>query len=130
MVCGYHKLGLASDLKKTNKYVIKKSIIEEDVKQLIMNIKDLAEERYQGLKGEISEKSSQLYTQLGEVKDKLAEYEALAREKSGINKETLTALKAAIKDLKLDLQVKLREWDSFCKQYIRKYYQIDPNVSY
>ena len=109
------KLGLASSLKRVNKYSAQKRMLLESRKRLIENIKH--HKNYEWLEKKISSISASISDKITMINKMYNEYRASKKEK--VSKDYLKQLKLEIKKLKKSVSKEHRTWNKLSKD-IRK----------
>ena len=114
------KLGIASDLKTVDRYLIYQALIREDERQMLKQIEKIEDQdRKEALIAEVKEKAEALYAQIKELNKKIAEYYKL---KKAEKKEHLEELKQLINELKAQFKQAFKEWGLLCEPLIVEHY--------
>ena len=125
LIWSLSKIGLAHELTKVDKYVIKKRLLNEDKHVILNYIGNAMDEKMKEFETKIHEVSERFNARVAEINSLLREYKASKKIKI---KQEVKRLKIDIKAAKKKLNQDWKEWITLCRAFTRAYPQI--NKSY
>lgn len=119
LIWSLNKMGLAWDLKRMNKYTIRRKIILEHKTLLLEQIKTYWHDKAEEIEKQINDISERIVEKISTFSQLRERYYQFKKE--GYGKEVLLSLKAEIKALKKSLKSDWKQWISLSKNIQKGY---------
>ena len=111
------KLGLAKNIQKIDKSIIRKKLLMEDKKLLLEQLKDVGISKKEEITNFISNRADSLRDKLTKMQTMMREYQRMKKEKR--EKALKSKKKDDIKSLKKSIQRDFKLWSELCKYVLK-----------
>ena len=110
------KIGMATDLKKVDRFTIKRKLLMEDKKQLLESINKIKDDNAKKLESVIIELSERINAKLSAFNDALNRYKDLKKNKE--KNEIINNIKIQLKNLRQSIKIDYNSWSNICNQVL------------
>jgi stearoyl-CoA desaturase (delta-9 desaturase) len=116
LIWGLSKLGLARDLRKVDKTIIARTLLNEDRKLVLERARQVPYVRLDAVERDVNTRADALLHKLAELSALVREYKELKHRRA---KAQARKLRLRLKQLKKSIRVELRAWSRYCDGILR-----------
>ena len=115
-----HKLGLASNLRRADRWAIKKRLLLEDKKLLLEKAKTLEQSRWEEVEKKVCSLADRLTENINSISEKLKTYKQLKKQHAP--KSEKVQAKLQIKWLRKTLKQDYHQWSKICNTFLNSHH--------